>query len=246
MTAAARRWLWIAAFTAAATSAAAAAPALLRRLPAFSVQRVAVVGTRYLAPHEVLVESGITRRASVFDDPAPWIEALRRHPLVAEATVERQMPGTIVFRISEVEPVALAPVPELRPVDARGRVLPMREGEVLDLPLVMAGDTVAAERLADSTALQLVAGLARIRRLEPALASRISEAAPAAGGGMRIVLRDPLGAVALLPDLPDAESLRQVRLALADLAARGESARLARLDARFSDQVVVSLSQSTN
>ena len=55
------RWLLLAGGASVVLSGAAFAPTVLRRMDAFRVQRVEIRGTRYLAPYEALVQSGITR-----------------------------------------------------------------------------------------------------------------------------------------------------------------------------------------
>src|SRR5690606_33133055 len=116
------------------------------RMDAFRVRQVEVVGTRYLAPHEALERSGIGLESNVFDDPAPWISGLRAHPLVAAVEVGRELPGTIVLTITEVEPMALARAPALVPVSGDGLVLPidMRAVDV-DLPVLTVESDVSAD-----------------------------------------------------------------------------------------------------
>lgn len=225
-----------------AAALAAQAPAVLRRVGVFDVERVEVVGTRYLAPQEALGASGITRTSSVFDDPAPWRAALLRHPLVAEARIRRKLPSTVVLEIREVEPVALARTPVLRPVDEHARVLPIDPaGADLDLPVVGVASPVGEDgRLAERGAIALVEAIARIRRLQPSIADRVSEVAPAERGGIRLLLREPGGAEVLLPADPGPERLEQLRLTVADLESRAELRAIRRIDVRFRDQVVVS------
>ncbi|HEX6937777.1 MAG TPA: FtsQ-type POTRA domain-containing protein [Longimicrobiales bacterium] len=224
------------------------APVLLRRLDAFRVERVEVLGTRHLAPHTALAASGITRTSSVFDDPGPWREALLRHPLVAEATIERKLPSTLIVRIVEVEPVALVRTPELRPVDAGGRLLPIDPaGIALDLPIVDVPADAAADGAIDSEiALALIDVAVRLGAAAPSLAARVSEVAPAPGGTVRLFLRDPPGAEVWLPTELEAKRLEQLRLTIADLERRQEMAAVRRIDLRFRDQVVVSLTPIAN
>ncbi|HEX9107907.1 MAG TPA: FtsQ-type POTRA domain-containing protein, partial [Longimicrobiales bacterium] len=128
------------------TALATAAPRWLRRADAFRVRRVDVVGTRYLEPHAVLAASGIGRSASVFDDPAPWRARVLRLPMITDATVERRLPSSLVIRVVEAEPVALAATPDLVPVDARGAVLPIPPGSAdLDLPVLVVDARVGAD-----------------------------------------------------------------------------------------------------
>ena len=130
---------------------------------------------------------------------------------------------------------------ELRPVDAAGRLLPIDPiARSLDLPiLAVPSPADAAGVLRDPGARALLADFERVRRAEPALAARVSEIAPGPGGSLRLLLADPPTVEVLVPAGPGALALRQVRLVLADLAARGELAAVRRVDGRFRDQVVV-------
>lgn len=248
MNRAALRWLGVAAAAAALSALVAQSPRLLRRLEYFAVDQVEVTGTRYLAPEAALSISGIAAPANVFDDPEPWRQALLAHPLVADARIERRLPGTIILRITETEPVALARTPELMPVDATGQVLPIDPAaQSIDLPVLNVASAVGDDgRLAEPAAISMLAAYERIRRFEPALAARVSEILPAHGGGLRLLLSDPPLAEVLLPADFGAIGLRQVQLALSDLGARDELPRVRRIDVRFRDQVVVSLSQRPN
>ncbi|HEX7049153.1 MAG TPA: FtsQ-type POTRA domain-containing protein [Longimicrobiales bacterium] len=243
MTRAAFRRCAIATAVVGLVAAAAQAPRLLRYIPAFRVEHVRVMGTRYLAPHEALALSGITRASNVFDDPAPWRAALMAHPLVSDVRIERELPGTLVLTVTEVEPVALARTPVLRAVDGAGRVLPIDLTAFdIDLPVLGGQAEVAPDgRLRDPVAMAMVKAAAWLRTRAPELAARVSEIAPAAGGALRLVLRDPAGSEVLLPGEPGAVRLEQLRLTIADLAAREELDRIRRIDVRYRDQVVVSL-----
>jgi cell division septal protein FtsQ len=218
-------------------------PRLLRKVDFFRVKRVEVLGTRYLAPHTALEKSGITALSSVFDDPAPWKAALLEHPLVSSVAIERDLPGTLTVRIAEVEPVALARTPELRPVDARGRLLPIDPAAVdVDLPILGVVSGVGEdERLSNPKALALVEALERLGHMEPGIVAQLSEIEPAEGGALRLRLREPARAELLLPADFAAAGLERLRLALADLDARRDMPRVRRIDGRYRDQVVVSL-----
>jgi hypothetical protein len=265
-----KRWLRIAipvGTLALLLGAAAAAPSGLRRMDSFRVRRVEVRGTHYLPPHEALSATGITLASSVFDDFAPWRDSLERHPLVKNAVVERQLPGTIRIFIEESAPIALAQgegkgkgegdadagrrAGELVPINAAGEILPIDPSLIdLDLPII-AVPASASPASASATAspspqpspspLQTVLRvLTAIQVAEPAMYGWISDAEQA-GNAVRIHLRSPARAVALIPNDPEPAQLRKLRLTLADLAARQDITRLIRIDARYHDQVVVTL-----
>lgn len=221
-------------------------PRILRKLELFRVERVEILGTRYLAPHLVLEASGITEESNLFDDPSPWRAALLEHPLVADLTIEREYPGTLILRVEEVEPVALVATPVLRPVDARGRYLPIEPAAVdVDLPIIaVEPEDELADRVEDPEVLGLVRALDRLGQVAPWLVARVSAVTPVDGGGLRLMMREPARGEALLPVDFNALRIEQLRLTMADLDAKRELPRLRRIDVRYRDQVVVSLTSS--
>lgn len=236
-----RKWLFLGATAALLTSAAATAPTVLRRFDSFAVERVEITGTKHLAPFDAFAQSGITSKSNVFDDFEPWRARLLDHPMIVDATIERRLPGTVRVDIAEAEPIALARTPELRPVDARGQALPIDPANAdLDVPLLTLESRPAANGVfTDTPTRRVITVLATLYRRDARLFSWISEAGPHRDHGVRLALRSPAGAEVLLPASPRALRLRQLHVALADLAARGELARLERIDARFRDQIVV-------
>lgn len=237
-----RRWLMVCAGAIAITSLAAGAPSALRRWDAFSVERVEVRGTHYLPAYDALVQTGITRRSNVFDDFEPWRAKLLKHPMVLEARIERRLPHTIRITITETEPVALVPTPELTPVDARARTLPVDPSIVdVDVPLLtLQSRPNAAGTFTDMPTRNVIAVLAALQHQDPGLFSWVSEAADT-GDGVRLALRSPAGAEMLVANGPPSLRLNELQVALADLAERGELGGIKRIDARFRDQIVVSL-----
>lgn len=224
------------------TLVGAAAPFALRRVDAFDVARVEVTGTRLLPAAEAISASGITADASVFDSAEPWRRALLEHPLVAEARIERRLPGTVRLEVLETVPVALARTPDLVPVDAAGRLLPVDLAAAgLDLPLLATARPPEGQGRLDEAGRRLAGAAALVRHLDPDLMDWISELAPAPGADVRWVLRSAGAPEVWLTAQPSARVLQQVRLTLGDLAARGELDRLQRVDARGSDQVIVTL-----
>ena len=237
------RWLLLAAAACAVTSVAAGAPSMLRRMDSFKVQQVEIRGTKYLAAYDALVQTGITRTSNVFEEFDPWRARLLRHPMVLDAQIERQLPNTIKVAITEAEPVALVRTPELQPVDARARALPIDPASIdLDLPVLVRPATPnAAGFFQDAGTRETIAVLTALQHQDARLFSWISEAAPAANRGVLLRLRQPAGAQALVSADPRAMRLRELEVALSDLSARGELSRLKSIDARFRDQIVVSL-----
>lgn len=237
-----RRWLVVAIGAIAITSAAAGAPSMLRRVDAFNVNSVEIRGTHYLAAYDAIAQSGITKHSSVFDDFAPWRARLLKHPLVLDAKIERRLPNTLRVTVTETEPVALVRTPELRPVDGRGKALPVDPATVdLDVPLIAGrAHPNAAGEFADAPTRQVIDVLTTLKRRDARLFAWISEAG-ALRDGVRLELRNPAGAEVLTPPSGRALKLHEIEVAIADLAARGELQHMKRIDARYHDQIVVAL-----
>lgn len=226
---------------AAALSAPVWGAAVLRHVHAFDVRRVEVVGTRLLAPHEVLAASGVAAGQSVWQDLGVRRQALRAHPVVTDAVVQRVLPHTLQLRITELAPVALVEQGGLRMATAAGVVLPTDPARAApDLPLVRTGAAGSAAVL-DSVARRLLAQTGHLAGLHPALAGRVSEVFPAPGGAVRLVLSQPRAEVVLPPN-PDLNRLQELTAVLNYLERQGTAGAL--LDLRWSGQVVVRVSPS--
>ncbi len=218
------------------------APRGLRRVDAFRVQRVEVSGTRYVEPYTVVRAAGIDSASNVFDDADAWREGLLRLPLVRDARIRRRLPGTVVLEVREVAPVALVAANELMAVDAGGRILELDPaGMSLDLP-ILRGVTIADGHLVGAQDTAAVAALNWLEQHAPEFANHVSmiELRP---GALRVLFRGER-AEALLPLVPSEAQLNQLRLAYADLVARGDLQGVRRIDVRFRDQVVVSFLSS--
>jgi cell division protein FtsQ len=215
-------------------------PPALRRVPLFDADRIEVAGSSLLAPHEVVAASGVRIGASVWTDPAAWEAALRRHPVIAEATVVRRLPATLRIRITEKRPAAFVAAGTLRPATATGEILPVDPARVpVDLPIAgTAPDT--ATRVRDRATLRLLAEAGRLADADPVLMARVSELRTERDGATRLVLARPRAEV-LLPAGAAEPRLTQLRAALADVDQRMPQAGRAQLDARFADMVVVRL-----
>jgi cell division septal protein FtsQ len=245
---------------AALVGAATGAPFGMRRLDLFHVARVEVSGTQHLDVAAAVAASGITSASNLFEDPERWRAALLRQPLIADVSIERRVPDTIILHVRESQPVAFARTPELRPIDETGRVLPVDpSADDLDLPVLACDTRVGADGLArDAETLRAARFLGIVSRLEPALLSRISEVG-AYGDAVRIVLRNALDAEILVTAEPTAQRLAELQYTLADLSvprfagdstrvryAGIELARVTRIDGRFHDQIVVGLHRGKN
>lgn len=237
--------------------AAAFSPIVLRAIPAFDVQRVEVNGVHHLSAKAAVAAAGISHDANIFDDPAPWIDALLAHPLVVNVEVRRRVPGTVVLHIVETVPVAFARTPELRAIGANGRILPTDPAHhELDLPVLMMRTRVSGQgRAVDDETLIALRFLADAARVEPDLIGWISEIGMHRAD-VKLVLRNAADAEVFVAARPAAGRLRELASTLAELAAPGSDpaadgaapsrddaglANVRTIDVRFHDQIVVSL-----
>lgn len=234
------------------TVLAALSPFLFRHFDAFRVRQVEVLGTQLMPAAEAFAASGITDSLSLFDDFDPLRQRLLGHRLVAGARLQRRLPGTLRILVTETEPVALVRGDELRAVDARGRLLPIETaGAEIDVPvLAVSVKVAAADSVIGPAAGHLLNALVALRGLDPRLAADVSEVDVADGGGIRLVMRWPGQPEILLPDIPSARTVSEVREVLEHLrnGAAGDSTaagtvpieRWTRVDARYRDELFVS------
>lgn len=220
------RWLRAVSALAAAGTVIGApwwAPRALAQLDYFHARRVVFEGVRYARPSELVARLQVDTLQSVWQPLEPLAERVSAHPLVATVVVERQLPGTLLIRVVEREPVAFVPRQgQLQPADADGRLLPIDPVRYpLDVPVVAS---------ADSALLHLLDGL---RQDAPGLYARVSHGERAGPDELRV----RMGAVTVRtsPDVTVAR-FRDILPVEADLARN--HLRAVELDLRFRDQVI--------
>ncbi|OLD01206.1 MAG: hypothetical protein AUI89_04770 [Gemmatimonadetes bacterium 13_1_40CM_3_65_8] len=204
------------------------APLGLRRVAFFRVRQVELVGIRYLDADQVLTALQLSPRASVFDDTEVLVDRLRALDGIADVAVTRRPPASLKVVVRETEPVALVANARgaLTVVDAVARPLPF-ELVSLDLPVVQTGEK------GDSG---VVAVLARIQAVDPALFQTIDAARLTGGENRDVVLELGRHRVLLTSDAGP-EVIQSVVLVARDLAAKARP--YAELDARYAGQIVV-------
>jgi cell division protein FtsQ len=216
---------------------------VLRAMSFFRVRNVQVEGARFLTPADIVARLHVDTAASVWDDLGTLEARVRRHPLVRDARISRNLPGTLVVRVTEKVPVALVASPAgFTAYDGRGESLPIDPTRAsVDLPILASRDT-ALLRLLEDVRADLPGLYARISEIR-----RVRAAGDGAGGGAGAsggVGRGEL--VVQLSSIP-VRAMADVtvgRLAETipveeDLARR--RVRVAELDLRFRDQVIARL-----
>ncbi|HEV7705813.1 MAG TPA: FtsQ-type POTRA domain-containing protein [Gemmatimonadaceae bacterium] len=198
-------------------------PHLLSHLSFFRVRSVEVSGIRYLAPDDVVKRLRLDSTSSVWADLGELERRVEMHPQVKSATVDRDLPGTLIVRVTENSPIAYVETSGgLRAVDKDGRFLPIDPTRIaIDLPVLAKADTV------------LLHLLANVRSVSPALFGEISDIRRT--GGTDIALTLSTAQVRALASI-SAQRLADIIPVEADLARR--KARVTELDLRFRDQVI--------
>lgn len=217
------------------------APAVLSRVDAFRVDEVLVEGGRYVDAAELRAAAQLPDSASVWHDLEPWRRRVEAHPMILEARVRRRLPSTLVFEVREREPVALAPVPTLAPVDRDGRLLPLDPSRVrLDLPVIRLA-LAAGSEASDSVASLLRPAARAVERLrvEPDFFAGLSEVEVDARGWL-VARWGSAPQVVFNLSLPvEPRRLRQGLTVLADALEKDPEHTPREVDLIWADQIVV-------
>lgn len=213
-------------------------PDLLAGVEMFRVRGIRLEGARFVTLEEVLGSVELPPDASVWDDPTPWVRRLLAHPLVEALEVRRDLPDTLVFRVTEARPVALVPTPTLIPVDGDGRPLPIDPSRHrLDLPLLRSGDGLAGEG-APQRVRPLARELQRLGSTEPEFVAMLSELDWDGEGAAVALWGDPAVAFRFAPPL-SAARLHEAMAVFSDATARFPDRRPRAVDLRYDEQVIV-------
>jgi len=208
----------------------------------FTVREVDVDGTTYLSEGEV-------RRAAGLDRPVDFLRAdlgraeakLAKMARVEKATITRALPRRIVIRVVERKPAVLVRAGRLLEADRRGVILPaLVSGVAADVPLVSGvrvKDVRAGRRIGDPAFARALRHIDALLRPEIALGRPISEI-DVSDPVTTVVTLGPDGVDVLLPaEPPNERPLSALRVVLADLKTRGQSA--SRIDLRGEEVIAV-------
>jgi cell division protein FtsQ len=198
-------------------------PPLLSHLSFFRVHNAEVSGYRYVQPADVLARLRLDTTTSVWTDLSELEHRVEMHPQIKSAVVDRDLPGTLVVRVTENPPIAYVTTSQgLRAVDKDGRFLPIDPSRIaIDLPVLARADTA------------LLHLLANVRSVSPALFGEISDIRRTGGSDIALTLQS--AQVRALASI-SAQRLTDILPVEADLARR--KARVTELDLRFRDQVI--------
>jgi cell division protein FtsQ len=223
-------------------AAHAHAAAALREHPYFAIRHLVINGCGPgLAPDDVRAWLGLGDDTTLWQaSPAPLRARLESHPYIAHASVRRQFPGRLEIVVREREPQAIAVLDGLYYVDRSGVTFgPLRPNDSRDYPFITGLDAAMADG-------PRTWALRRALRL-----LRRCDRDPCIGALSEVHLGDRRGVV-VFPAAPRVPvvvgwgswpaKLERAQRALD--AWDGVAERLASLDVRFRNQVVVTLRQA--
>ena len=206
----------------------------------FLVPRASVDGCVYLGEAEVRKAAGLDRPTDFLRVDLKRARAkLAKAPRVESAVIERAFPRRLVIHIVERRPVAIVRGGRLFETDARGVILPpLVSGVMPDVPVVSGvrvADARPGRRIADPRFARALRHLLALARPEVGLANPISQI-DVADADRTVATLAPDGIDVILPaEPPVVRTLSALRVVLADLATRGQSASTIDLT---SDQVI--------
>jgi cell division protein FtsQ len=206
----------------------------------FVVPRVSVEGCVYLGEAEVRQAAGLARPTDFLRvDLKRARGRLAKAPRVESATIERAFPRRIVIRVVERRPVAIVRGGRLFETDARGVILPpLVSGVLPDVPIVYGvrvADARPGKAITDGDFARALRHLAALSRPEVGLAVPVSQVDVTDADRTVVTLAEGGVDVVLPREPPILRTLSALRVVLADLETRGQSASTIDLT---SDQVI--------
>ena len=150
----------------------------------FAVTEIDVLGHDRRSADSIAAESGVTAGANVFSLDLDAARArILADPWIAQATLARKLPGTILIEVTERKPVALVAMGDIYLATAEGEPFKkLAPEDSVDLPLVtgLRADALAEDR--DGTMRCSSAAASRSRR---GIRARCAGSPRAARGGAR-------------------------------------------------------------
>jgi cell division protein FtsQ len=211
------------------------------------VRAVTVAGAVHADPDELLRLAAIPDSARLMDlDPRLLADRVARDPWVSGVGVSRRPDGTVLLRVTERQPVALALDASGRPAhyfDAEGHMMPavpsaLREG--YDVPLLVGAlpRFLPTQPVEDAPMRRLLAALAEANPVADALVSAVERAAD---GSLTLhTAATPAGAslpVALGRD-GSAEQIARLQAFWEQAVLPGPDASIRQIDLRFGGQII--------
>jgi cell division protein FtsQ len=202
--------------------------------PRFAVTEIVVSGAKHRAAEELETEGGLARGQNVFTVDLDRVRAkLLGDPWIAEATLARRLPGTILVQVTEREAGAIVALSDSYLASRDGEIFKRLEiGDPTDLPIVtgITNDQVAEDRDGVAQMVRRAQDLANDYEHGP-LAERapLEEVHLGRDGSVSLVVgKDGIGIA--LGDPPFRRKLDQAARVLAELDRRGAKAETIMID----------------
>lgn len=104
----------------------------------FMINEVKVDGLVYIEPEEIRQYAAVSAGTKLWEvNERELADRLKRHPRVKDVEIVRDLPSGLTIKIEERIPVGLVPYHgNYLEVDREGRVLALRQGTKVDLPVI--------------------------------------------------------------------------------------------------------------
>ena len=131
-----------------------------RTSPAFNLDTIVVAGNSAVGKEEIVTVSGLERGRNIWSaDLGETERRLMLYRRFEHVELTRKLPGTVVIRVEELQPIALVQLDRLYGVSERAELIPLSPGNGLpDLPVITV-DAAGYRRATDD-------GESRDRRFE--------------------------------------------------------------------------------
>lgn len=104
----------------------------------FQLKEIKVEGNRFIETDEILEYLEIDSTRGIFNiDLKASKNQIRKHPLIKEVFVSRQLPSTLKIQVVEKQPLAVVHNSKLFAVDEQGKILPkIKPAFMCDYPII--------------------------------------------------------------------------------------------------------------
>ena len=209
-----------------------------------TVGRVEVTGNRIVETNEILQLAHVSEGAKLYElDLMSIRNDVLTHNFIKEVSVERDLPSTLVIRVTERSPIAMVNRSEIRYLDPEGVILPHSlSRELFDLPMISGIDATVplavGTRIHNAHILEALDILSTTREVSRELYHLISEVRLRSGGD--IVLYATEGGIPIIFGHGDAaRKLFYLNTFWKDVASQRGFVNLQYIDLRFEDQIIV-------
>ena len=209
-----------------------------------TVESVAIEGNRIVPTRDIVAMTDVKTGTKLGVVELTEIrERVLRNAFIKEATVRRDLPGTIVVSVVERTPVAFINTGELVSCDAEGVVMPhIVSSEIVDLPVISglreSGHFLAGSTVRNADVREALMVLRTAAEIDSSVFQLISEIRPLTNGELIFYTTDS-GVPVMIGRGRIAEKIALFSSFWKEVVRSGSAGRFESIDIRFQDQVVV-------